>query len=70
MKELLRNKQRQKKVPPAQVVSLPDLPNIQRIPSHTFLTTTGILIINVSFSCLVYTSSSSFLLLVKNKSPI
>lgn len=48
MKQLLKNKRRQKKVPPAQVLSLPDLPNTQQIPIHTFLTTTGILKINVS----------------------
>lgn len=70
MKELLRNKQRQKKVPPAQVLSLPDLPNTQHIPSHMFLTTPGILVVNASFTCLVYTNSSSFLILAKNKSPI
>lgn len=54
MKQLLKNKRRQKKVPPAQVLSLPDLPNTQQIPIHTFLTTTGILKINVSHFLLSY----------------
>lgn len=54
MKQLLKNKRRQKKVPPTQVLSLPDLPNTQQIPIHTFLTTTSILKINVSHFLLSY----------------